>query len=142
MTTFIHAAPLTLRNSICYCNNSFYWNGITCSACYSSCQVCNGCLLTDCLLKTVSGGTNNACNTGYFYYSNTCESNVYQNCLLVILLVLIVQVKILMTALFAFNMQVFSQTTPVHVTKADQGLLLFAIQSIFSFFISQCKRYC
>ena len=74
------AAPLTLCNSICYCNNNFYWNGTTCSACYSSCQVCNGPLLTDCLLKTVSGGTNNGCNTGYFYYSDTCESIKYQNC--------------------------------------------------------------
>ena len=74
------AAPLTLCNSICYCNNSFYWNGTTCSACYSSCQVCNGPLLTDCLLKTVSGGTNNGCNTGYFYYSDTCERIKYQNC--------------------------------------------------------------
>ena len=71
------AAPLTLCNSMCYCNNSFYWNGTTCSECYSSCSICNGPLLTDCLLQTITN--NNVCSTGYFFHS--CESFTYYNCL-------------------------------------------------------------
>ena len=73
------AAPLTLCNSICYCNNSFYWNGTTCLPCSSTCQVCNGPLANNCLLQTISDSIN-VCSTGYFFQSDTCESNKYQNC--------------------------------------------------------------
>ena len=70
------AFPMTLWNSICYCNNSFYWDGTTCSACSSSCLVYNGSKPGDCLLKTKS--LSNVCSDGYFYYS--CDSATYYNC--------------------------------------------------------------
>ena len=72
------ASPMNLCNSICYCNNSFYWNGTTCSACYSSCSICNGPSANDCLLQIIS--INNVCSDGYFYYSNQCGRNIYKNC--------------------------------------------------------------
>ena len=72
------ASPMNLCNSICYCNNSFYWNGNTCSACYSSCSICNGPSANDCLLQTVS--TNNVCIDGYFFYNDTCDSVTFRNC--------------------------------------------------------------
>ena len=73
------AAPLTLCNSMCYCNNSFYWNGTTCSECYSSCSICNGPSANNCLLQTISD-TINVCSTGYFFHSDSCETIKYQNC--------------------------------------------------------------
>ena len=57
------AAPLRLCNNICYCNSSFYWSGSTCSACYSSCSICNGTSANNFLLQTISD-TINVCSTG------------------------------------------------------------------------------
>ena len=72
------AASMTLCTTICYCNNNFYWDGTSCSACDSSCSICNGPLPSDCLLKTVSN--KNFCKDGYFFHSDTCDSATFYNC--------------------------------------------------------------
>ena len=35
------AQSMTLCNNICFCNETFYWNGTMCLPCYSSCSFCN-----------------------------------------------------------------------------------------------------
>ena len=72
------ADPMNLCTTICYCNNNFYWDGTSCSACDSSCSICNGPLPSDCLLKTVSN--KNFCKDGYFFHSDTCDGVNYSNC--------------------------------------------------------------
>ena len=70
------AQSMTLCNNICFCNDTFYWNGTMCLPCYSSCSFCNGPLSSNCLLNSNSQN----CITGYFYKSDTCESVTYEGC--------------------------------------------------------------
>ena len=72
------ASPMSLCTNICYCNNNFYWNGSTCMSCDSSCSICNGPSVDNCLLKTIYN--NNVCANGYFFHSNYCEGISYNNC--------------------------------------------------------------
>ena len=72
------APPMNLCGSICYCNNNYFWDGSNCSSCDSVCSICNGTSSGNCLLPKSS--TNNVCNDGYFYYSETCDSATFSNC--------------------------------------------------------------
>ena len=70
--------PMNLCGSLCYCNNNYYWDGSTCTACNSVCSICNGTSSNNCLLPKSS--TNNVCSDGYFYYSEVCDGATFSNC--------------------------------------------------------------
>ena len=72
------APPMVLCTNKCYCNNNYYWNRTTCLACDSSCSICNGPLLSDCLLNNITN--NKICKDGYFFHSDTCDNVTYYNC--------------------------------------------------------------